>query len=595
MYTSEFERKALAESGEIAARCHAEIDMHQQLLPRFPLPKGEEAATVLRETAYRGLKARGLDEQPEYQERLSYELNVITEMGFADYFLIVWDVMKYAREHDILTGPGRGSAAGSLVSYALQITDVDPILYNLLFERFLNPERVTMPDIDLDFPDNKRDEVISYVVAKYGEQHVAQIGTFGTLAAKAAIRDTARTFGLNSVQLSEWAKLIPSTLGITLEKALKDNPRLEKHIHFSRKNEMIWEIACAIEGLPRHISTHAAGIVISDEPLVDQVPLQKGSQDALLTQYAMGDLEQIGLLKMDFLGLRNLNLLDRVLRAVNYNRKLKLTLKDIPLNDELTLQLFKRGDTTGVFQFESDGIRRVLRNLEPTSFEDIVAVDALYRPGPMEQIDTFIARKHGRQTISYPHKDLKSILEVTYGVIVYQEQIMQVASTMAGFSLGEADLLRRAVSKKKADVLNEQREKFVSGAKQKGYQEQSAQEVYDLILRFANYGFNRSHAAAYSKIAFQLAYLKAHFPAEFMAALLSSVFGNDAKIGQYVSEAKKYGIKMLAPSINSSHYYFQVEGNTSIRYSFRVIRKVPNKFILELLEERKRAPFVDFF
>lgn len=595
LYTTDFERKALFESGKIAARCQVEIKMNQHLLPRFPLQAGERATDALAKVAVQGLKERGLDGQSDYEERLSYELRIINDMGFADYFLIVWDVMKYAREHDILTGPGRGSAAGSLVSYVLKITDVDPIQYNLLFERFLNPERVTMPDIDLDFPDNKRDEVIAYVVKKYGEQHVAQIGTFGTLAAKAAIRDTARTFGLNSVQLAEWAKLIPNSLGITLEKALKENPRLEKHIHFSKENEMIWEVACSIEGLPRHISTHAAGIVISDEALVDQVPLQQGSQEALLTQYAMGDLEEIGLLKMDFLGLRNLSLLDRVLRSVNYHRNLNLTLQDIPLNDEKTLQLFKRGDTTGVFQFESDGIRRVLRNLVPTSFEDIVAVDALYRPGPMEQIDTFIARKHGKEQIVYPHRDLKPILEVTYGVIVYQEQIMQVASTMAGFSLGEADLLRRAVSKKKADVLNEQREKFVSGALKKGYQETSANEVYDLIVRFANYGFNRSHAAAYSKIAFQLAFLKAHFPAEFMAALLSSVFGNDAKISQYVTEAKKYGINMLPPSINQSHYYFQVEGASQIRYSFRVIRKVPNKFVLALIEERKKAPFKDFF
>ncbi|WP_088838750.1 DNA polymerase III subunit alpha [Listeria sp. ILCC792] len=593
-YTSSFEQEALMRAGEIADRCNAEVAMHQHLLPRFPLEKGELAPDALQEVARAGLVSRGLDGRPEYEERLSYELDVIVRMGFADYFLIVWDVMKYAREHDILTGPGRGSAAGSLVSYALQITDVDPILYNLLFERFLNPERVTMPDIDLDFPDNKRDDVISYVVHKYGEKHVAQIGTFGTLAAKAAIRDTARTFGLNTVQLAEWAKLIPNQLGITLAKARELNDRLDRHIASTKENEMIWDVACQLEGLPRHISTHAAGIVISDKPLVSQVPLQAGSNDALLTQYPMNDLEAIGLLKMDFLGLRNLSLLDRVLRSVNYNRKLSLTIQDIPLDDKKTLELFRRGDTTGVFQFESDGIRRVLRNLQPTSFEDIVAVDALYRPGPMEQIDTFIARKHGKQAAQYPHPDLKPILEVTYGVIVYQEQIIQVANQMAGFSLGEADLLRRAVSKKKADVLNEQRQHFVLGSVKKGYLESSANEVYDMIVRFANYGFNRSHAAAYSKIAFQLAYLKAHFPAEFMSALLSSVFGNDAKISQYVTEVKKYGISMLPPSINKSHYYFQVEGD-AIRYSFRVIRKVPNKFILAFIEERKMKPFQDFF
>ncbi|WP_099221294.1 DNA polymerase III subunit alpha [Listeria costaricensis] len=595
LFQSPFEKEALAENGRIAARCQAEIALHQHLLPRYPLPPEEAAVQVLKQTAYEGLKLRGLD-QREYIERLDYELDVIAKMGFADYFLIVWDVMRYARKASILTGPGRGSAAGSLVAYVLQITDVDPILYNLLFERFLNPERVTMPDIDLDFPDNRRDEVIQYVVEKYGPSHVAQIGTFGTLAAKAAIRDTARTFGLNTIQLSEWSKQIPNQLGITLQKAYQQNGHLQAHIEKNKQHELIWEIATAIEGLPRHISTHAAGVIISDRPLVEQVPLQTGSGSANLTQFAMGELEQIGLLKMDFLGLRNLSLLDRVIRSVNFHRHLQLTPQDIPLNDALTLELFRKGDTTGVFQFESDGIRRVLRKLGPTSFEDIVAVDALYRPGPMEQIDTFIARKHGKEATHYPHPDLKPILEVTYGVIVYQEQIMQVASQMAGFSLGEADLLRRAVSKKKREVLNEQRAAFVSGAHQKGYSDENANEVYDLIVQFANYGFNRSHAAAYSKIAFQLAYMKAHFPAEFMAALLGSVFGNDTKMSQYIAETKKYQLKMAAPSINKSQYGFVVEGTDTIRYSFRVIRKLPNKFILALLEERKNGgPFKDFY
>ncbi|WP_239254952.1 DNA polymerase III subunit alpha [Listeria ilorinensis] len=595
LFQSPFEKEALAENGRIAARCQAEITLHQHLLPRYPLPVGEQATQVLKQTAYEGLKLRGLD-QREYIERLDYELDVIARMGFADYFLIVWDVMRYAREASILTGPGRGSAAGSLVAYVLQITDVDPILYNLLFERFLNPERVTMPDIDLDFPDNRRDEVIQYVVEKYGQPHVAQIGTFGTLAAKAAIRDTARTFGLNTIQLSEWSKQIPNQLGITLQKAYQQNSHLKTFIEKNKQHELIWEIATAIEGLPRHISTHAAGVIISDRPLVEQVPLQTGSGTANLTQYAMGELEQIGLLKMDFLGLRNLSLLDRVIRSVNFHRNLQLAPHDIPLNDRLTLELFRKGDTTGVFQFESDGIRRVLRKLGPTSFEDIVAVDALYRPGPMEQIDTFIARKRGKEATHYPHPDLKPILEVTYGVIVYQEQIMQVASQMAGFSLGEADLLRRAVSKKKREVLNEQRAAFVSGARKKGYSDENANEVYDLIVQFANYGFNRSHAAAYSKIAFQLAYMKAHFPAEFMAALLGSVFGNDAKMSQYIAETKKYQLKMAAPSINKSQYGFVVEGTDTIRYSFRVIRKLPNKLILALLDERKNGgPFKDFY
>lgn len=591
-----FEKKAFERTGEIAARCQVEIPMHQQLLPKFPLKEGQTASIELEKLALSGLEQLHIDQDSRYLDRLHYELDVITKMGFQDYFLIVWDVMRFAREAKILTGPGRGSAAGSLVAYALRITDVDPIAYQLLFERFLNPERVTMPDIDLDFPDNRRDEVIRYVVGKYGEEHVAQIGTFGTLAAKAAIRDTARTFGLNAILLSEWSKLIPSQLGITLKMARDQNPRLNSHIESSYINEMIWEIAEKIEGLPRHISTHAAGIVINDEPLVTYTPVQLGSGEARLTQYAMGELEGIGLLKMDFLGLRNLSLLDRILKNVNYNRETPLTLADISLEDTVTLELFQKGNTTGVFQFESSGIRRVLRKLKPTSFEDIVAVDALYRPGPMEQIDTFIARKHGKETIVYPHEDLKAILDITYGVIVYQEQIIQVANKMAGFSLGQADILRRAVSKKKRDVLANYRAEFVSGAQKNGYEEKTANEVYDLIVRFANYGFNRSHAAAYSKIAFQLAYLKAHYPAAFMSSLLSSVFGNDEKIAEYVTEAKHYKIELLAPNINKSGYFFQVEKENKIRYSLRVIHKLPNKLILEILANRKaNGPFTDFF
>ncbi|AQY51306.1 DNA polymerase III subunit alpha [Listeria weihenstephanensis FSL R9-0317] len=594
LFTTPFEKEALALTGEIADMCDVEIAMDQHLLPKFPLAEGFEAGPVLKDLCYEALKKRVSNLSAVYWERLDYELNVIQDMGFSDYFLIVWDVMKYARESDILTGPGRGSAAGSLVSFVLQITDVDPIEYQLLFERFLNPERVSMPDIDLDFPDNRRDEVISYVVEKYGTQHVAQIGTFGTLAAKAAIRDTARTFGLNSVQLTDWSKLISRELGMTLTKAYEQSTALQRHIISSEQNQLIWEIANEIEGLPRHISTHAAGVVISDKPLVDQIALQKGSGDALLTQFAMGDLEKIGLLKMDFLGLRNLTLLDRTIKNVNYLRDTPLTIQDIPLDDAKTLQIFQKGDTTGIFQFESDGIRRVLKHLRPTSFEDIVATNALYRPGPMEQIDTFIARKHGKQEIVYPHPDLEPILGVTYGIIVYQEQIIQVASQMAGFSLGEADLLRRAVSKKKADVLEEERIHFVTGASQKGYTKESANQVYDLIVRFANYGFNRSHAVAYSKIAFQLAYLKANYPAAFMASLLSAVIGNDDKISQYMTEAKNYGIKMKGPSINRSYYHFQVEGD-AIRFSLRVIRKVPSKFVMAIVNERKGAPFLDFF
>lgn len=577
---------------DIAAQCHVELPFHQQLLPKYPL-KNQSSDDYLAQLCWQGLEERVPQPTDVYKERLTYELETIKKMHYSDYFLIVWDYVKFAKENGITVGPGRGSAAGSLVAYCLNITDVDPIKFHLLFERFLNPERVSMPDIDIDFPDHRRDEVIEYVAEKYGKNHVAQIITFGTFAAKAAIRDAARVYGLTNKEINQLSKSIPNKLGISLADARKESKELQK-LTQHEKIKTIFEIACKIEGLPRHTSTHAAGVVISDAPLIEQIPLQTGSGEVLLTQFPMGTLEEIGLLKMDFLGLRNLSLIEAILKSIHYKENRRINLQAIPINDERTFALLQAGKTTGIFQLESDGMRNVLVQLKPTNFEDIVAVNALYRPGPMANIPTFIRRKHGVETVVYPHPDLKEILQPTYGVIVYQEQIMQIASKMAGFSLGEADLLRRAVSKKKRHILDQERHHFVEGAKKKGYDEQVAHNIYDLIVRFADYGFPRGHAVAYSMLAYQLAYLKAHFPLHFMACLLTSVIGNEDKITSYARELRHLGFTLKPPSINKSSYRFEVENNR-IRFSLAAIKGVGIQALKEIMTARKERPFHDLF
>lgn len=440
--------EAIQNTIKIAERCQVEIPFHVNQLPKFPVPSNETSDIYLRRVCEEGLRKRYGEPKEVHIKRLDHELNVISRMGFSDYFLIVWDFMKYAHENHILTGPGRGSAAGSLVSYVLEITDIDPIEYDLLFERFLNPERVTLPDIDIDFPDVRRDEMIRYVKDKYGQLRVAQIVTFGTLAAKAAIRDIARVMGLPPRDIDIFSKLIPSKLGITLKDAYEESQSLREFIQGNLLHERVFEIAKRVEGLPRHTSIHAAGVIMSQEPLTGSVAIQEGHNDVYVTQYPADALEELGLLKMDFLGLRNLTLLENIIKFIANKTGKEIDIRNLPLQDEKTFQLLGRGDTTGVFQLESGGMRNVLRGLKPNEFEDIVAVNSLYRPGPMEQIPTFIESKHGKRKIEYLHPDLKPILERTYGVIVYQEQIMQIASKLAGFSLGEADLLRRAVSKK---------------------------------------------------------------------------------------------------------------------------------------------------
>ncbi|MCU9614195.1 DNA polymerase III subunit alpha [Caldibacillus lycopersici] len=584
--------QAIKNTEDIAAQTNISFDFHQQLLPKYPLAD-KNADDFLTELCEKGLKERITSPTSEYYERLAYELQIIQKMKFSDYFLIVWDFTHFARTNGITIGPGRGSAAGSLVAYVLGITDVDPIRYDLLFERFLNPQRVTMPDIDIDFPDHRRDEVIEYVAKKYGTNHVAQIITFGTFAAKAAIRDVARVYGLTSKELEQLSKAIPSRLGITLTSALNESATLKKLVEME-KYQLIFQTAKKIEGLPRHTSTHAAGVIISGQPLVDIVPIQQGSGDVLLTQYPMGILEEIGLLKMDFLGLRNLSLIESILQGIQYQTKKRIRLKDIPINDEKTFELLQAGNTTGVFQLESEGMRNVLLRLKPTEFEDIVAVNALYRPGPMANIPIYINRKHGQEPIVYPHPDLESILKKTYGVIVYQEQIMQIAAKLAGFTLGEADLLRRAVSKKKREVLDEEREHFVQGAIRSGYSQEIANTIYDLIVRFADYGFNRSHAVAYSIISYQLAYLKSHYPLHFMAALLTSVIGNEDKTKEYIKELKQLGYFIYGPSINDSSYRYEVR-NDGVRFSLAAIKGVGIQALKEIMRARKERPFADLF
>lgn len=476
----------------------------------------------------------------------------------------------------------------------LNITKVDPIEYQLLFERFLNPERYTMPDIDLDFPDNRREDILEYVRRKYGDNHVAQIATFGTFGSKQALRDVCRVLGLTTVQAGEWSKAVPNQLGVSLKSAYEQSKNLQALVSKSPKNQLIFETACRIEGLPRHLSTHAAGVVLYDKPLTEVIPLMDKEQQLPITQYTMKYVEQIGLLKMDFLGLTNLSILHDSIELTKKIYQQDISLNEIPLDDEKTLELFQEADTNGIFQFESDGIRRVLKKLKPTNLEDIAAVNALYRPGPMEQIDTFIKRKHGQEVVKYPHPILESILQSTYGVMVYQEQVMQVTSQMAGFTLGQADILRRAIGKKDGKVIEIEKAHFIEGAIEKGIDVASASEVYHYIERFANYGFNRSHAFAYSLLAYQLAYFKTHYPRAFYTAILRYVGDRSPKLQTYFIEAKQRGIVIKNPSINTSleDYDATVDG---IFIGLNAIKGLRRDFIQEILTQRKQyGPFIDF-
>lgn len=581
-------REALAEAGSIAERCTIQLQLGGRHLPAYPVPQEEQADAYLSQICSNRLQELYGD-RTDAQERLTYELNVIKEMGFSDYFLIVWDFVRYAKEHGIRVGPGRGSAAGSLVAYVLGITAVDPLAYGLLFERFLNPERISMPDIDIDFSDYRRDEVIRYVRNKYGADHVAQIITFGTFAARSLLRELVKTMEIPQSDAAYLLKMIPNNAA-SLSAGLKASEELTAYVKESEQLKSLFRIGVKLEGLPRHASTHAAGIVISADPLVKTVPLASGHDEVALTQFAMKELEQLGLLKMDFLGLRNLSLMDHVLNSLPKQPDIE----SVPLDDEATFRLFREGRTNGVFQFESSGMKQVLRQLKPSSFEDIVAVNALYRPGPMSYIPVFVRRKHGEEAVSYPHAKLAPILEKTYGVLVYQEQIMQIAASMAGYKLGEADLLRRAVSKKDAEVLEKEESRFLSGCIENGYSTDTAKEVFSWIVKFANYGFNRSHAVAYSYLAYQLAYLKAHFPANFFAELMSGVANQPDKIRQYIREAADSGIKILAPSINKSFGKYTVE-NRNIRIGLLTIKGIGAQVVRQIIDARKDGPFKHLF
>ena len=578
---------ALENAEKIGKICTAEIKFQDPQLPKFKQNKFPTSKEYLHALAQEGLAKRFNNQIPaQYQKRLDYELQVINEMGFDNYFLIVWDVMNFAHSVHITTGPGRGSAAGSLVSYALRITEVDPIEYNLLFERFLNPARQQMPDIDLDIPDNRRDEVIKYMFEKYGMNHAAQILTFGTLAAKQVLKDVCRVFGLNKVETYRWLDAIPHSKGkITLAEAYQKSKELQLLVNTNELSKILFATAEHLENLPRHYSIHAAGLVITDDSLAEIVGLQAGPLGIPVTQQTKLNVESLGLLKIDFLGLRNLTILGNIVAALRADG-IDIDPNQIPLDDQETLALFQRGDTDAVFQFESDGIKRVLEQLHPDSFEDIVAVNALYRPGPINNIDHFINRKHGKERVQYPDPSLKKILGTTYGVLVYQEQVMQTAQVLAGFSLGEADLLRRAMSKKNADVIQRERAKFIEGAIKLGRKKETAEKVYDYIAQFANYGFNRSHAVAYSKIAFWLAYFKVHYPGAFYLALLNSNMGNRNKIAQYLMQAQEAGIKILPPDIENSKADFSLE-NGKILVGLKAIRGLRSDLLKQILEIKR--------
>lgn len=599
MYQELKYQEALNQLTEMVKQIKIDFPKVKTLLPKYQIPSEyTDTQKYLKDLAEAGLAKRVQTVSKAYTDRLAYELNVIHKMGFDDYFLIVWDVMNYAHQHAIQTGPGRGSAAGALVAYVLEITDVDPIANDLLFERFLNPERQNMPDIDLDFPDDKRQKVLDYVYRKYGENHVAQIATFGTFGARQALRNVGAVFGKAQVTLSEWANTVennPNLPAETLTAVYKQSAKLQELIVNEEYGQLWFDTARKLEGLPRHVSTHAAGVVIADQPLTLYTPLQASSTHIPNTQYTMGDVEAVGLLKVDFLSLSNLTILHDGLSAVSKLTGRAVKASDIPLDDQNTYEIFRHADTNGVFQFESDGIKNVLKQVAPTSIEDVVAVNALYRPGPVQQIPHFVSRKHGREPIAYPHPDLTPILAPTYGIMVYQEQVMQVTQKIAGFSLGEADILRRAIGKKKHETIERVRQQFINGAIDKGYQENIAVQIYDYIEAFANYGFNKSHSFAYSYLAYQLAWIKANYPVAFYYGNLKHTRIYDKKGKNLVLEAKNHGVQVVNPDINKSFYGLSVVNAHQLQLGLGDIRGIPKRAVEEIIEAREaEGPFKDF-
>jgi DNA polymerase III subunit alpha len=601
--------EAISRTVAIADRCNLKIQRVSNPFPEFKVPEGYATDSYFEKVAREGFESRALQLErlakegrlrypiSEYERRLTAEIEMIKKMRFAGYFLIVWDFIHYARAQGVPVGPGRGSAAGSLVSYALRITDVDPLQYGLLFERFLNPERISMPDIDIDFCMRRRGEVIEYVRRAYGEKNVAQIITFGTMAAKAALKDTGRALDMPYGDVDRLAKLVPNQLNISLDEALQQSPQLVSLRDKDERVKEVIEVALRLEGLARHASTHAAGVVISPQPLTEIVPLYKSNKDEITTQYDMNALERIGLLKMDFLGLTTLTVLDDTVRLIKQNRTVEVDLSILALDDAATYALFSRGDTTGIFQFESHGMRDILRRYQPTRLEDLTALNALYRPGPIQggMIDDFIARKHGKKKVTYDLAALEDILSETWGVILYQEQVMQIANRLAGFSLGDADLLRRAMGKKKPEEMSAQREKFLTGCAARKIPQKKAEKIFDLMAEFAGYGFNKSHSCAYALLAYQTAWLKTHYPVEFMAAMLTSETGNTEKVVKYINEARSMGITVLPPDVNTSDVDFTPIGN-QIRFGLRAIKNVGENTVKGVLAARQGlGRFASFF
>ena len=586
--------EALENTHKIAQRCHVEIEFGVTKLPKFDVPEGYTSWEYLNELCFKGLEERYQPVTEELKERLNYELSTIRNMGYVDYFLIVWDFIKYARDHDIMVGPGRGSAAGSLVAYTLGITQLDPIRYDLLFERFLNPERVSMPDIDVDFCFERRQEVIDYVRRKYGDDCVVQIVTFGTLAARGVIRDVGRVMDLPYAQVDTIAKMIPQELNITIDKALQMNPELKKVYEDQKEIHDLIDTAKRLEGLPRHTSMHAAGVVISQKDVSEYVPLSRASDGSIVTQFTMTTLEELGLLKMDFLGLRTLTVIQNAVHLIEQDAGVKLDMQHIDYNDKKVLDSLGTGRSDGVFQLESAGMKNFMKELKPQSLEDVIAGISLYRPGPMDFIPQYIRGKNRPDTIKYDCPQLESILKPTYGCIVYQEQVMQIVRNLAGYTLGRSDLVRRAMSKKKAAVMEKERQNFVYGNEEEGVpgciangiSEQTANKIYDDMIDFAKYAFNKSHAAAYAVVSYQTAFLKYYYPVEFMAALMTSVIEMPTKVAEYIQVCRQMNIKILPPDVNRGAYGFSVD-NGAIRYGLSAIKSVGRPVINALVEERE--------
>lgn len=587
--------QALENTHKIAQRCNVEIEFGVTKLPKFQVPDGYTSWEYLKKLCYEGLQRRYPTKQEQLKERLNYELDTIYNMGYVDYFLIVWDFIHFARQNNIMVGPGRGSAAGSIVSYCLEITNIDPIKYDLLFERFLNPERISMPDIDVDFCYERRQEVIDYVVRKYGKEQVVQIVTFGTLAAKGVIRDVGRVLDLPYSLCDSIAKMVPNDLNMTIETALKMNPELRSMYESNDQVKYLIDMSLRLEGLPRHTSMHAAGVVISQKPVDEYVPLSRASDGSITTQFTMTTLEELGLLKMDFLGLRTLTVIQNAVNNVEKNQGIHINIDEIDFNDKEVLESIGTGKCEGVFQLESGGMKSFMKELKPESLEDIIAGISLYRPGPMNFIPQYLKGKNDKASITYDCPQLKPILESTYGCIIYQEQVMQIVRELGGYTLGRSDLVRRAMSKKKASVMEKERKNFVygnpeegvPGCIQNGIDEKTANHIYDEMIDFARYAFNKSHAAAYAIVSYETAYLKYYYPVEFMAALMTSVIDNPGKVAEYILTSRAMGIEILSPDVNEGQRDFSV-ANGKIRYALSAIKSIGRSVIDSLVEEREK-------